>query len=85
MYRHVPLPTDGSELSERAARDGVRTHDADTCSLATIQHERDDLAAVARLSTRPSVDAHHVAREKRAQAWVILGQKRRSSMKAIGG
>jgi hypothetical protein len=48
-------------------------HDADTRSLATIQHERDDLAAMARLSTRPSVDAHHVAREKRAQAWVILG------------
>jgi nucleotide-binding universal stress UspA family protein len=24
MYRNVPLPTDGSELSERAARDGVR-------------------------------------------------------------
>ena len=24
MYRHVLLPTDGSELSERGARDGVR-------------------------------------------------------------
>ena len=24
MYQHVLLPTDGSELSERAARDGVR-------------------------------------------------------------
>ena len=24
MYKHVLLPTDGSELSERAARDGVR-------------------------------------------------------------
>ena len=24
MYKHLMLPTDGSELSERAGRDGVR-------------------------------------------------------------